>query len=93
MLNRENLENRTAQKLTSLTGCLLLILLHVSSQSFFLIFVYLDSMVRVHSLEPNSLNSNLGFTSGKVTFCPSVLLLVRNIPSKEVIVVAMLKDV
>lgn len=51
MLNGENLENRTAEKLTSLTGCLLLIHWHVSSRSFFLIFVYLSSMVRVQSLE------------------------------------------
>ena len=51
MLNAENLENRTAEKLTSLTGYLLLIRQHVSAQSFFLTFVHLSSMVRVHSLE------------------------------------------
>lgn len=51
MLSGENLENRTAEKLTSLTSYLLLILQHVSFQSIFLTFVYLSSMVRVHSLE------------------------------------------
>lgn len=57
----------------SLSGYLLLILQHISFQSFFLISVYL---VRVCSLGSDCLNSTLGFTSGKVTFCLSVSLLV-----------------
>ena len=89
MLNGENLEKRTAQKSVSRTGYLLLLLWHVS---FFLMFVYLASIVRVCSLESDCLNSNLGFTSGKVTFCPSVSLLVRNIPLLEIIVVPTLRD-
>lgn len=59
---------------------------------FSLIYVYLASMVRVRSLESDCLNSNLGFTSGKVTFCPSIFLLVRNIPLLGIIVVPTLKD-
>lgn len=52
---------------------------HVPFQSFSLIFDYL-LWGWVHSLESDCLNSSLGFASGKVTFCPSVSLLVRNTP-------------
>lgn len=58
-------------KLTSLTSYLLLILQHVSFQSIFLTLVYLSSMVRVHSL--NSFKLYLGFISGKIKFCLSVI--------------------